>query len=100
MVELASQDVVKRYGATQVIHGVDPTVDDGDFCVFVGPWGIGKSTLLRMIAVLEETIEGGMIIGKRDVTHGDPAKRGVSMVFQTYAHYPHMTVRENMNFDL
>ncbi len=91
---------IKRYGATQVIHGVDLTVDDGEFCVFVGPSGCGKSTLLRMIAGLEETSDGQINIGARDVTHMDPAARGVAMVFQTYALYPHMTVRENMGFGL
>jgi lactose/L-arabinose transport system ATP-binding protein len=100
MAELALKNVVKRYGPVQVIHGVDLTVDDGDFCVFVGPSGCGKSTLLRMIAGLEETTEGRMSIGDRDVTNADPAKRGVAMVFQTYALYPHMTVRENMSFGL
>jgi lactose/L-arabinose transport system ATP-binding protein len=100
MAELALKNVIKRYGATQVIHGVDLTVEDGDFCVFVGPSGCGKSTLLRMIAGLEETTGGRMTIGGRDVTHADPAKRGVAMVFQTYALYPHMTVRENMSFGL
>ncbi|MGP6089268.1 ABC transporter ATP-binding protein [Antarctobacter jejuensis] len=100
MAELALKQAVKRYGATQVIHGVDLKIDDGDFCVFVGPSGCGKSTLLRMIAGLEETSYGRMTIGGRDVTHMDPAKRGVSMVFQTYALYPHMTVRENMSFGL
>ena len=91
---------IKRYGATQVIHGVDLTVDDGEFCVFVGPSGCGKSTLLRMIAGLEETSDGQINIGTRDVTHMDPAARGVAMVFQTYALYPHMTVKENMGFGL
>lgn len=91
---------IKRYGATQVIHGVDLTVDDGEFCVFVGPSGCGKSTLLRMIAGLEETSDGQINIGARDVTHMDPAARGVAMVFQTYALYPHMTVKENMGFGL
>ena len=91
---------IKRYGATQVIHGVDLTVEDGEFCVFVGPSGCGKSTLLRMIAGLEETSDGQIHIGARDVTHVDPAARGIAMVFQTYALYPHMTVRENMGFGL
>jgi len=91
---------IKRYGETQVIHGVDLTIDDGEFCVFVGPSGCGKSTLLRMIAGLEETSDGQINIGTRDVTHMDPAARGVAMVFQTYALYPHMTVRENMGFGL
>ncbi|UWQ95342.1 sn-glycerol-3-phosphate ABC transporter ATP-binding protein UgpC [Rhodobacteraceae bacterium M385] len=93
-------DVIKRYGNTQVIHGIDLTIDDGEFCVFVGPSGCGKSTLLRMVAGLEETTEGQIDIGGRDVTRADPAARGVAMVFQTYALYPHMTVAENMGFGL
>ncbi len=91
---------IKRYGQTQVIHGIDLEIEDGEFCVFVGPSGCGKSTLLRMIAGLEETTEGQINIGSRDVTHMDPAKRGVAMVFQTYALYPHMSVAENMGFGL
>ena len=83
--------VVKKYGDVQVIHGVDLTVADGEFCVFVGPSGCGKSTLLRMVAGLEETTDGRISIGTRDVTREDPAERGVAMVFQTYALYPHMT---------
>lgn len=93
-------NVVKRFGATQVIHGLDLDIADGEFCVFVGPSGCGKSTLLRMIAGLEETTGGTMRIGARDVTRMDPAERGVAMVFQTYALYPHMTVAENMGFGL
>ena len=92
--------VVKRYGPSQVIHGVDLDVAEGEFCVFVGPSGCGKSTLLRMIAGLEETSAGSIRIGARDVTRLDPAQRGVAMVFQTYALYPHMTVAENMGFGL
>ena len=92
--------VVKRYGDVQVIHGVDLGIDDGEFCVFVGPSGCGKSTLLRMIAGLEETTGGAIRIGQRDVTRADPSDRGVAMVFQTYALYPHMTVAENMGFGL
>ena len=91
---------IKKYGDTQVIHGIDLHVDDGDFCVFVGPSGCGKSTLLRMIAGLEDTSGGSIQIGARDVTKADPAERGVAMVFQTYALYPHMTVAENMGFGL
>ncbi|GAA6181391.1 sn-glycerol-3-phosphate ABC transporter ATP-binding protein UgpC [Shimia sp. NS0008-38b] len=91
---------IKKYGETQVIHGIDLEIEDGEFCVFVGPSGCGKSTLLRMIAGLEETTDGAINIGQRDVTHMDPAKRGVAMVFQTYALYPHMTVAENMGFGL
>lgn len=100
MAEVVLNKVVKRYGETQVIHGVDLHVEDGEFCVFVGPSGCGKSTLLRMVAGLEETTEGSMRIGERDVTRVDPAERGVAMVFQTYALYPHMTVAENMGFGL
>ena len=92
--------VIKKYGETQVIHGVDLHIEDGEFCVFVGPSGCGKSTLLRMIAGLEETTDGQIAIGARDVTRMDPAERGVAMVFQTYALYPHMTVEENMGFGL
>ena len=94
------KNVVKRYGDVQVIHGIDLTIADGEFCVFVGPSGCGKSTLLRMVAGLEETTEGSMAIGTRDVTRLDPSARGVAMVFQTYALYPHMTVRDNMGFGL
>ena len=92
--------VIKRYGETQVIHGIDLEITDGEFCVFVGPSGCGKSTLLRMVAGLEETTEGQMHIGDKDVTRLDPSLRGVAMVFQTYALYPHMTVRDNMGFGL
>ena len=91
---------VKKYGETQVIHDIDLTIDHGEFCVFVGPSGCGKSTLLRMIAGLEETTSGEIRIGQRDVTHADPAERGVAMVFQTYALYPHMSVEDNMGFGL
>ena len=92
--------VTKKYGDAQVIHGVDLTIEDGEFCVFVGPSGCGKSTLLRMVAGLEETTGGAIRIGSRDVTRADPSERGVAMVFQTYALYPHMTVAENMGFGL
>ena len=100
MTGVTLQNVVKRFGDTQVIHGVDLEIADGEFCVFVGPSGCGKSTLLRMVAGLEETTEGTIRIGRRDVTRVDPAERGVAMVFQTYALYPHMTVEENMGFGL
>ena len=92
--------VVKRFGDVKVIHGVDLQIEDGEFCVFVGPSGCGKSTLLRMVAGLEETTDGAIHIGARDVTRIDPAERGVAMVFQTYALYPHMTVAQNMGFGL
>ena len=93
-------DVRKSYGGTKVIHGVVLQVDNREFCVFVGPSGCGKSTLLRMVAGLEETTAGSIAIGGRDVTRLDPSERGVAMVFQTYALYPHMTVAENMGFGL
>jgi lactose/L-arabinose transport system ATP-binding protein len=92
--------VVKQFGDVKVIHGVDLGIEDGEFCVFVGPSGCGKSTLLRMIAGLEDTSGGSIRIGARDVTDVDPSERGVAMVFQTYALYPHMTVAENMGFGL
>jgi len=91
---------VKKYGNAEVIHGVDLEIEDGEFCVFVGPSGCGKSTVLRMIAGLEETTSGQIRIGSRDVTTTDPAERGVAMVFQSYALYPHMTVEQNMGFGL
>ena len=94
------KNITKKYDDLQVIHGVDLEISAGEFCVFVGPSGCGKSTLLRMIAGLEETTSGNMFIGERDVTTMDPAERGIAMVFQTYALYPHMTVEENMGFGL
>jgi lactose/L-arabinose transport system ATP-binding protein len=100
MAQVNLQKVVKRYGDVQVIHGVDLAIKDGEFCVFVGPSGCGKSTLLRMVAGLEETSDGVIRIGANDVTRADPSERGVAMVFQTYALYPHMTVAENMGFGL
>ncbi|MDA7448884.1 sn-glycerol-3-phosphate ABC transporter ATP-binding protein UgpC [Planktomarina temperata] len=93
-------NITKKYGEVQVIHGIDLEIKDGEFCVFVGPSGCGKSTLLRMVAGLEDTTGGAISIGARDVTREDPARRGVAMVFQTYALYPHMTVQENMEFGL
>ena len=90
----------KKYGNIEVIHGIDLEIKKGEFCVFVGPSGCGKSTLLRMIAGLEETSGGQIHIGDRDVTKVDAAERGIAMVFQTYALYPHMTVGENMGFGL
>ena len=78
-------NITKKYGDVQVIHGINLDIKDGEFCVFVGPSGCGKSTLLRMVAGLEETTAGAITIGDRDVTGEDPARRGVAMVFQTYA---------------
>lgn len=100
MSSVSLTNATKNYDDIRVIHGVDLHIEAGDFCVFVGPSGCGKSTLLRMIAGLEETTVGSIKIGARDVTKADSSDRGVAMVFQTYALYPHMTVRENMSFGL
>ncbi len=100
MASLTLRDVKKNYGEVQVIHGVDLDIVDGEFVVFVGPSGCGKSTLLRMIAGLEEISGGSVSIGDREVNEVAASKRGVSMVFQTYALYPHMTVYKNMAFGL
>ena len=100
MAEVSLKNVVKQFGDVKVIHGIDLQIEDGEFCVFVGPSGCGKSTLLRMVAGLEDTTSGKISIGARDVTNVDPAERGIAMVFQTYALYPHMTVAENMGFGL
>jgi lactose/L-arabinose transport system ATP-binding protein len=97
---LALTNVQKSFGQTQIIHGVDLDVADGEFVVFVGPSGCGKSTLLRMIAGLESVSDGTVSIGSRDVTQLDPSARGVAMVFQSYALYPHMSVRDNIGFGL
>jgi lactose/L-arabinose transport system ATP-binding protein len=92
--------VKKSFGNTEVIHDVSLTIEEGEFCVFVGPSGCGKSTLLRMIAGLEETGAGDIFIGDKNVTDEEPADRGIAMVFQSYALFPHMTVAENMSFGL
>jgi multiple sugar transport system ATP-binding protein len=92
--------VTKSFGATHVIKGVDLSVAQGEFCVFVGPSGCGKSTLLRMIAGLEDVTSGSVILDGADITNTQPAKRGIAMVFQSYALYPHLTVRDNMGLAL
>ena len=92
--------VRKAFGPVNVIHNLDLKVGGGEFVVFVGPSGCGKSTLLRMIAGLEDVTDGDILIAGRDVTDLDPAKRGIAMVFQSYALYPHMSVRENLAFGL
>ncbi len=93
-------NVKKSFGAIDVIKGVDLDIDDGDFIVFVGPSGCGKSTLLRLVSGLEEITSGQIHIGDVDVSHTEPSERGVAMVFQSYALYPHMTVYDNMAFGL
>ena len=90
----------KRFGTVEVIHGVDMQLEHGEFVVFVGPSGCGKSTLLRMIAGLEDLSDGEIHIGGNDVTNVAAVDRGIAMVFQSYALYPHMTVAENMGFGL
>src|SRR6266498_1958795 len=92
--------VEKWFGSTNVIRGVDVAIGDGEFCVLVGPSGCGKSTLLRMIAGLEEISEGEISIGGKVVNRMPPKQRDIAMVFQNYALYPHMTVRDNMSFAL
>ena len=100
MASLELKRVSKRYGATAVIHGVDLAVTDGEFVVFVGPSGCGKSTLLRMISGLETVSEGELMLDGRRVNDVSAAQRGLAMVFQSYALYPHMTVYQNMAFGL
>jgi multiple sugar transport system ATP-binding protein len=100
MSEIRIENLVKSFGEVEVIHDISLTIDEGDFCVFVGPSGCGKSTLLRIIAGLEEVSSGRIIIGGRDVTHFEPYDRQLSMVFQSYALYPHMNVRDNIAFAL
>ena len=100
MAAISLNQVVKRFGEVQTIHGIDLEIKDGEFTVFVGPSGCGKSTLLRLIAGLEEITSGTISIGNVDVSRAEPADRGVAMVFQSYALYPHMTVEENMGFGL
>ena len=100
MASLTIQSVTKKYGALQVLHGVDVDVRDGEFVILVGPSGCGKSTLLRMIAGLESISGGTMKIGDKVVNRLAPKDRDIAMVFQSYALYPHMTVAENMAFSL
>jgi multiple sugar transport system ATP-binding protein len=100
MASVAICDVRKAFGATEVIHGVDVLIGDGEFVVLVGPSGCGKSTLLRMIAGLENITSGEIRIGERVVNRVPPKERDIAMVFQNYALYPHMTVAANMGFSL
>jgi multiple sugar transport system ATP-binding protein len=100
MATIELSNVRKRFGAHEVIHGIDLAIADREFVAFVGPSGSGKSTLLRMIAGLEEVSEGEVRIDGQPAQNVPPAKRGLAMVFQSYALYPHMTVAENMSFSL
>ena len=100
MAELQLRGIHKSFGIVPVIHDVNLDIADGEFVVFVGPSGCGKSTLLRTISGLEEPTAGQVFIGGEDVTDFDPSERGVAMVFQSYALYPHMTVQQNLGFGL
>ena len=100
MGQIVLKDVVKRFGDIEVIHPLDLGINDGEFAVFVGPSGCGKSTLLRLIAGLEDVTSGTVEIDGRDMTRTPPAHRRLAMVFQSYALYPHMTVRKNIAFPL
>jgi multiple sugar transport system ATP-binding protein len=100
MPDLQLINAVKRFGHVEIIHGIDLEVEHGEFVVFVGPSGCGKSTLLRMIAGLEEITDGDIVIDGKLVNEVDASKRGLAMVFQSYALYPHMTVRKNLAFGL
>ena len=100
MGQITLKQVRKSFGDVDVIPGVDLDIRDGEFVVFVGPSGCGKSTLLRLIAGLEDTTSGIIAIDGKDATSLPPAKRGLAMVFQSYALYPHMTVRKNIAFPL
>ena len=100
MAGLSIEDARKSFGETEVLQGVSIEVADGEFTVIVGPSGCGKSTLLRSVAGLEELTGGRILIGERDVTDLAPSARGIAMVFQSYALYPHLTVYENMAFGL
>jgi multiple sugar transport system ATP-binding protein len=100
MGSITLENVEKAFGATKIIQGASLEIQDGSFVVFVGPSGCGKTTLLRLIAGLEDVTGGRILIDGRDVTSVPPAKRGLSMVFQSYALYPHMSVRGNIAFGL
>src|SRR2546427_13289511 len=100
MASVEIRGVKKSFGAVDVIHGIDVTIADEEFVVLVGPSGCGKSTLLRMIAGLEQITDGQIAIGGNVVNNLPPKDRDIAMVFQNYALYPHMTVRDNMAFSL
>ena len=100
MAEVILENIRKTYGAVEIIPGIDLTIPNGSFTVLVGPSGCGKSTLLRMIAGLEEITNGRILIDGKDVSGAEPSERGIAMVFQSYALYPHMTVADNIGFGL
>ena len=100
MATLSLNAINKSFGAAKVLHDISLAIEDKEFVVFVGPSGCGKSTLLRIIAGLEEATEGSIVIGGEDVSAAPPVERGISMVFQSYALYPHLSVYENIAFPL
>src|SRR6266571_8385372 len=100
MATVEFKKLVKRYGALEVVHGIDLAIADGEFIVLVGPSGCGKSTTLRMLAGLEDISDGEIFIGARKVNEVEPRDRDIAMVFQDYALYPHMSVYDNMAFSL
>lgn len=100
MASVQLRNIQKAYASLSVIHGISLDIEDGEFVALVGPSGCGKSTLLRMIAGLEEITDGDILIGERVVNELTPRERNIAMVFQSYALYPHMTVAENMGFNL
>lgn len=100
MATVTLQDVKKSFGSTHVIHGIDVDIADGEFIVIVGPSGCGKSTLLRMVAGLETVTKGDVLIGGDRANDKEPMDRDIAMVFQNYALYPHMSVRQNMGYGL
>jgi multiple sugar transport system ATP-binding protein len=100
MTSVVLDNIRKSFGGLEVMKGVDLSVEAGEFCVFVGPSGCGKSTLLRIISGLETSTSGKVLIDGKDVTEAEPSQRGIAMVFQSYALYPHLTVAENIGFGL
>jgi len=100
MARIELQGLVKEYGKTRAVHGIDLTIEDGEFVVFVGPSGCGKSTTLRMVAGLEDISGGKLLIGGEVVNQREPKQRNIAMVFQNYAIYPHKTVGQNIGFGL
>ena len=100
MATVTLQNVKKSFGTTDVIHGIDVSIQDGEFIVIVGPSGCGKSTLLRMVAGLETATSGDIFIGDERANDKEPMDRDIAMVFQNYALYPHMSVRQNMGYGL
>ncbi|MEZ5591413.1 MAG: sn-glycerol-3-phosphate ABC transporter ATP-binding protein UgpC [Gammaproteobacteria bacterium] len=100
MAAIKLHNIKKAFGKVEILHGIDIEIADGEFCVFVGPSGCGKSTLLRLIAGLDSISSGDLTIDGQRVNHLSPPERGIAMVFQSYALYPHMTVYKNMAFGL